>query len=228
MFKLPKKKIIGITGTMGSGKSQVGKILSEKYSVLDCDKVNAELLLPNRKGFEELKERKLIKIDEDGYLDKKQLSFDMFQDKMIKKEVENILHPLIFQEMNAWIENQKDGLVFIEMPLLFEIGAQDHFDSIWCVVTKRNIALERLTKYRHIDTQEYLKEIYCLKRLAPLAALKMGYGKMLFCHVRLIRTLGSLLSNRICINFRLSGLIFFQVLLLFVLQVLLLFFRYLQ
>ena len=112
MFKLPKKKIIGITGTMGSGKSQVGKILSEQYSVLDCDKVNAELLLPNRKGFEELKERKLIKIDEDGYLDKKQLSFDMFQDKMIKKEVENILHPLIFQEMNAWIENQKDGLLF--------------------------------------------------------------------------------------------------------------------
>ena len=144
---------------MGSGKSQVGKILSEQYSVLDCDRVNAELLLPNRKGFEELKERKLIKIDEDGYLDKKQLSFDMFQDKMIKKEVENILHPLIFQEMNAWIENQKDGLVFIEMPLLFEIGAQDHFDSIWCVVTKRNIALERLTKYRHIDTQEAMKRI---------------------------------------------------------------------
>lgn len=83
----------------------------------------------------------------------------MFQDKMIKKEVENILHPLIFQEMNAWIENQKDGLVFIEMPLLFEIGAQDHFDSIWCVVTKRNIALERLTKYRHIDTQEAMKRI---------------------------------------------------------------------
>lgn len=159
MFKLPKKKIIGITGTMGSGKSQVGKILSEKYSVLDCDKVNAELLLPNHKGFEELKKRKLIKIDKDGYLDKKQLSFDMFQDNMIKKEVEDILHPLIFQEMNTWIKQQRDDLVFIEMPLLFEIGAQEHFDSIWCVVTKRSIALERLTKYRHIDTHEAMKRI---------------------------------------------------------------------
>lgn len=81
MFKLPKKKIIGITGTMGSGKSQVGKILSEKYSVLDCDKVNAELLLPNRKGFEELKERKLIKIDEDGYLDKNNYLLICFKTK---------------------------------------------------------------------------------------------------------------------------------------------------
>lgn len=159
MLKLSKKKIIGITGTMGSGKSQVGKILSEQYPVLDCDKVNAELLLPNHQGFEKLKERKLIKLDEDGYLDKKQLSFDMFQDKMIKKEVENILHPLIFQEMNAWIENQKDGLIFVEMPLLFEIGAQEHFDSIWCVITKRSIALERLTRYRHIDVQEAMKRI---------------------------------------------------------------------
>ena len=41
---LPGQKIIAITGTIGSGKSTVVKILASRYPVIDCDRVNAELL----------------------------------------------------------------------------------------------------------------------------------------------------------------------------------------
>ena len=39
-----KKKVIGITGSMGSGKSEISRYLRKKYPVLDCDQVNADLL----------------------------------------------------------------------------------------------------------------------------------------------------------------------------------------
>ena len=44
MSKLSKKKVIGITGSMGSGKSEISRYLRKKYPVLDCDQVNADLL----------------------------------------------------------------------------------------------------------------------------------------------------------------------------------------
>lgn len=44
MSELSKKKIIGITGSIGAGKSKVAAYLRQTYPVLDCDKVNAQLL----------------------------------------------------------------------------------------------------------------------------------------------------------------------------------------
>lgn len=154
MCEVSKKKVIGITGSMGSGKSQVSKIVKKQYPTLDCDKVNAKLLYINHPGYNELKKRNLIVLDCDGNIDKMALSLSMFENPEIKKEVEDILHPLIFEEMHRWINKQTSPLVFIEMPLLFETQSESIFDSIWCVVVRDDIALNRLEKYRHISNEE--------------------------------------------------------------------------
>lgn len=154
MCEVSKKKVIGITGSMGSGKSQVSKIVKKQYPTLDCDKVNAKLLYINHPGYNELKKRNLIVLDCDGNIDKMALSLSMFENPEIKKEVEDILHPLIFEEMHQWIDKQTSPLVFIEMPLLFETQSESIFDSIWCVVVRDDIALNRLEKYRHISNEE--------------------------------------------------------------------------
>ena len=51
MSKLSKKKVIGITGSMGSGKSEISRYLKNKYPVLDCDQVNADLLKKGNLGY---------------------------------------------------------------------------------------------------------------------------------------------------------------------------------
>lgn len=159
MSKLPKKKVIGITGSMGSGKSEVKRYLSKFYPVLDCDKVNAKLLEKEQVGYQHLKSMGILKFDQDMNIDKSELANYMFSNPEHKKEVENVLHPLIFEYMENWIEAQKNGIVFIEMPLLFEIQAQNYFDSIWCIVTDRNIALERLQEYRHFTYQQAMARL---------------------------------------------------------------------
>ena len=54
MSKLSKKKVIGITGSMGSGKSEISRYLRKKYPVLDCDQVNADLLKKGNLGYQKL------------------------------------------------------------------------------------------------------------------------------------------------------------------------------
>lgn len=159
MSKVSKKKVIGITGSMGSGKSKVSSLLSKNYPVIDCDKINADLLKKGHKGYDVLLAAGLVSLKENQEINKVQLSTVMFQDEAIKKQVESLLHPLILEAMHAWIDEQTNELVFVEMPILFEIGAQSHFDSVWCVVCEQVIALERLCMYRHINEEEALSRL---------------------------------------------------------------------
>ncbi|MBP3853087.1 MAG: dephospho-CoA kinase [Erysipelotrichaceae bacterium] len=159
MQTLSKKKI-AITGSMGSGKSRASQFVREAgLPVLDLDRVNAELLQPDHKGYDCLKKEGLIRLDPQGNIDKKQLAQAMFEDDSVKEKVEAILHPLIIEEMNRWIDAQITDLVFVEVPLLFESHMDTLFDRIWCVVVSQQKAVERLVRYRGFTKQEALARL---------------------------------------------------------------------
>jgi dephospho-CoA kinase len=156
MPELSEKKIIGLTGSMGSGKSTVASIIRERFPVLDCDEVNRDLLKKGNAGYEALLANGLNFLNEEGNLDKQKMASAIFSDEKLRKKSESILHPLIFKEMEKWISRQGSPLVFVEMPLLFEISAEKYFDVIWCVISNRDIALERLQNGRDISAEEAL------------------------------------------------------------------------
>lgn len=156
MPELSKKKVIGLTGSMGSGKSMAASIIREYYPVLDCDGVNRDLLKKDHAGYSALLAGGFDFLDDKGEIDKPKMASVIFNDESVRKKVESILHPLIFKEMEIWISKQNAPLIFVEMPLLFEIGAQSHFDEIWCVVSDRETALKRLEEGRNISSKEAL------------------------------------------------------------------------
>lgn len=153
MSKLSGSKVIGITGTMGSGKSTVTSILSKHIPTTDCDQLNARLLEKDQPGYLELKKQNLLYTDENLNTDKQQMASRMFTDSEYKKQCEAILHPLILQAMKDWIADQT-GLCAVEVPLLFELGLENEFDEVWCVSCSLPVALERLSSKRNVDPQE--------------------------------------------------------------------------
>lgn len=161
MSRMSKKKVIAITGSMGSGKSKVSEILSQKYPVTDCDQINSFLLQKGNEGYFSLISKPYIHLLASGEIDKVAMASAMFADPSIKKEVESILHPLIFEEIGKWVRKQKENLVFVEVPILFEIHAEKKFDEVWCVVCDEKIALDRLQKYRHIPEKEAKARLNC-------------------------------------------------------------------
>ena len=87
------------------------------------------------------------------------MASQMFQDHQKKQSVESILHPLIFEAIDRWEKEQKSSLLFVEIPLLFEIGAQDRFDEVWCVAIPNDLACKRLVEGRGFLEMEARQQI---------------------------------------------------------------------
>lgn len=156
MSRMPGKKVIGLTGTIGSGKSTALRIMSEYMPANDCDQITASLLKPQSAGYEALKEQDLLITDENGDLDRKKTAAKLFSDPEYKKKYEGILHPLILQAMNDWIAAQDKSCV-VEVPLLFELGLQEDFDETWMISASQDSALKRTEENRNISRNEQLE-----------------------------------------------------------------------
>lgn len=148
-----KVKTIGITGSMGAGKSTITRLLGQFIPVSDCDAINARLLEPSQEGFEALRKAGLLRLKKDGTVDRQAMADTIFSNPEKKKAVEAILHPLILGKMRQWMRAQ-DGLCAVEVPLLFEAGLEDEFDAIWTVVCSEKTALHRLEQGRQIPAAE--------------------------------------------------------------------------
>jgi len=115
--------IIGLTGGIGSGKSAAAKILKELgLKVIDLDLITHELMMPSELGYIEIKKEFGEKyIDTKGAIDRKLLREEIFSSFDLKKRIESILHPIIFEECNKQLNLLKhENYIVLVIPLLFE------------------------------------------------------------------------------------------------------------
>lgn len=122
--------IIGITGTIGSGKNAVGAILARYGAeVIDADQLAREVVLPGTPALDEVRQEfgaEVIDPDEKS-LNRKRLAEIVFSDPARKRALESILHPRIRQAFLERLERAKKShsppwLVAYLVPLLFESG----------------------------------------------------------------------------------------------------------
>ncbi len=115
--------IIGLTGGIGSGKSAAAEILKELgLKVIDLDLITHELMMPGELGYIEIKKEFGEKyIDTKGAIDRKLLREEIFSSFDLKKRIESILHPIIFEECNKQLNLLKhEKYIVLVIPLLFE------------------------------------------------------------------------------------------------------------
>jgi len=115
--------IIGLTGGIGSGKSAATKILNEiGLKNIDLDQITQDLMKPGELGYIEIKKEFGEKyIDINGAIDRKLLRNELFSSLELKKRIESILHPIIFEEYNKKLNKLKhEKYLVLVIPLLFE------------------------------------------------------------------------------------------------------------
>jgi dephospho-CoA kinase len=115
--------IIGMTGGIGSGKSEASKIFASlNIEVIDLDKISREISEKDHEAIEEIKTlfgQSLF--NKENELDRKKLRDMIFSDKNLKIKLENILHPKILAEVKKKLSIFSDEpYVVIDIPLLFE------------------------------------------------------------------------------------------------------------
>ena len=131
------------------GKSSVAALFAQCGAyTLDSDAIVAELL-EARTVIQRI--RRLLGpevLHADGSLNKQIVADIIFHDHTARRKIEALLHPLVFQAVEAAIRKLKANtpLVIVEVPLLFEGGFQRRFDSTITVHTNQKTSLMRLRK----------------------------------------------------------------------------------
>ncbi|QZP18335.1 dephospho-CoA kinase [Methylophilales bacterium] len=115
--------IIGLTGGIGSGKSAAATILKRLgLKIIDLDQITHDLMKPRELGYIEIKKEFGEKyIDTKGAIDRKLLREEIFSSLDLKKRIESILHPIIFEECSKQLNKFKhEKYIVLVIPLLFE------------------------------------------------------------------------------------------------------------
>lgn len=142
-------RLIGLTGSIASGKSTVSRRLIELGAkVLDADEISREV---TKKGSEGLAKIKVAfgaqVIAQDGTLNRKRLAELVFSNLEQLDALNKILHPLIMNSMREQTKliglNNADAVIVWDMPLLIEIGADKDVDEVWLVAARDELRLNR-------------------------------------------------------------------------------------
>jgi dephospho-CoA kinase len=158
--------VIGLTGGVGSGKSTVSAYLSEKgYPVIDADKAAREIVLPGSPVLGALARvfgREIL--NEDGTLNRKKLASIAFGDRSLKAKMDDIMHGEIYRLMKARVGELAlsgyKGLVFLDIPLLFETGGEllKEIDETWVADACEETRIKRVVA-RDGTTREEVEKI---------------------------------------------------------------------
>lgn len=153
--------VIGLTGGIASGKSTVTKMLKEQgIPVCDADIIAKEVIAKGSVGLQRLVlEFGEILLTPQQTLNRHMLAQMIFSDATIRKRVDNILHPLILEKVTAWVKQQTERLIVVDMPLLFEVGYDKCVDVTIVVYVDVVTQLDRLMKRNGYTKQEAQQRI---------------------------------------------------------------------
>ncbi len=127
---------VGLTGGIGSGKSTVAKMFAELGAmIIDADIIAREVTAVNEPGYEKILAHFGADIlTAEGELDRKKLRQIIFADKKSQLIVEQILHPLIINEIKQRLTRLQAPYCIVVIPLLVEAIHKIDFLNRICVV----------------------------------------------------------------------------------------------
>ena len=156
--------LIGLTGNIASGKSEVARMLAERGATLiDADELAREAVRPQTQALKDIVKRwgKDV-LQKDGSLDRAALRQIVFADQNELDALNRIVHPGVTRLRDREIaiaRERGDQIVVCVIPLLFERNLVEEFDAIVLVDAPRPIRLERMVATRGVEETEAMNMI---------------------------------------------------------------------
>ncbi len=156
--------VIGLTGSIGTGKSEAARILKALgASLIDADQVGHEAYTPNTEAWEQVVAAFGDGIlQEDGEIDRRKLGALVFSDAGQLAKLNHIMHPRMARMVADKIEvlrNEGVGVVVVEAALLFEAGWDSLVEEVWVTDSPDQMVIERLKKRNGLTEVEARKRI---------------------------------------------------------------------
>ena len=150
--------VIGLTGGIGSGKTEVSKILeSFGARIINADTLGHRIYRKNTKAWTKIVEEfgETI-LDTNGNIIRSELAKRVFSSKNELDKLNNICHPeiknLVITELNK-LDSKKANVVVVEAAILIEANWQNIVDEVWLIDSKTSNIFDRVKKRDKIDDQ---------------------------------------------------------------------------
>lgn len=152
-MSINNKKIIGLTGMSGAGKSTACTVFAEYgFDIIDCDKICRVIV---EKGKPCLKE--IVKnfgediLTENGELNRKKMGSLIFSDEKKRLMLNGIMYPYVSYIVIKSILNSTEDFVMLDAPTLFESGIDDICDIVVSVVAEKQAVINRILNRDNIS-----------------------------------------------------------------------------
>ena len=155
---------VGVTGSFGTGKTTVARMLARYGAkVLDADKIAHQLLKRRGPCFKAVVARYGKDILTKGRIDRRKLGRVVFDDPKKLKNLEKVIHPFIIKEikfnLRRLAHSKRKGIVVVDVPLLFEAGLHRMVDKVIVVKANRATQIQRLVKRTGMKRNDIIKRI---------------------------------------------------------------------
>lgn len=153
-------KIIGITGGIGSGKTEVLTYIQNKYNceIIIADEVAHRVKEPGEKCYGELTAllgKEILSAD--GQIDRVKMAEKIFGDEAVLLKVNQLIHPAVKDYILKKIAEaacRKIDFLFIEAALLIEDGYTDIADELWYIFAEEETRRKRLREHRNYSDEK--------------------------------------------------------------------------
>ena len=149
--------LIGLTGGIGSGKSEVARLLTARGAeLIDADQIVRELQQPGAEVY-----TKMVAIfgnevvAQDKTLDRAAIATKVFSDATLLKTLNELVHPIVRRVMNERVESFRgtSKVVVLDIPLLVE-NPREGLDGVLVVDLDVELAIERLVEQRNMKIDD--------------------------------------------------------------------------
>jgi len=147
---------IGLTGGIGSGKSTVSRLFENLgVPIIDADIIARQLVEPGQPALTKLAETfgEAI-LEADGSLNRAELRKRAFSNPEIKRQLDEIMHPMVYKEIELAVAQSQSAYCIIVIPLLLETGKSHIVDRVLVVDCLPEIQLERVLDRDNINEEQ--------------------------------------------------------------------------
>lgn len=160
--KTKKSLILGLTGSLGSGKSFVSSLLSQCQAKVVCaDDLAREAVSPKNQILGEIAEEFGPEVlNADGTLNRSSLGSIVFADPSKRKRLEELIHPYVRKRARSLFQDfSGHPLIVYDVPLLFESHADQECDRTAVVVIEEDVRRRRLIEDRGMTDKEIQRRL---------------------------------------------------------------------
>jgi dephospho-CoA kinase len=176
MISRSKKLVVGLSGGIACGKSSALKIFRELgCDGISTDRITSGILENNDSVKRSIGDKWGRDVLINNQIDKPKIAEIIFNSVPERIWLEELLHPLVRKVWTSRVKASNETTVVVEIPLLFEKSLQNFFEITVCLISEKNIQLQRLHDrgLTNVQSNARIESQMCLTEKMHLADIVM-------------------------------------------------------